>query len=78
MMRKFSKISYRAQRVRDLQRVVKTLSVRLKHQQSEVYEAQKRYGSFGYGRKYLNRMKVNCYQTKKVLQYYSRQLRYVK
>ena len=51
---------------------VQLLIERLKHQQSEVREAQKKLGSPGFSAAYLKRMVGNCAQTKKALAYYKK------
>lgn len=49
---------------------IKMLEERLKHQQSEVFDAELHYGEAGYPKEYAERMIANCKQTQKLLKQY--------
>ena len=54
----------------ETKRILRMLKTRLKHQQSEVKEAKKKFGTPGYTKAYLKRMQGNVCQTKKLIKKY--------
>lgn len=52
--------------------VITLLEKRLKHQQEEVDEANKKLGKAGFSKAYRDRMVANCNQTKRMLNYYKK------
>ena len=61
--------------IRQLKAGVKVLEERLKHQRSEVVQAEKRLGEPGYNKWYLSRMRRNCEATEKMLKGYQRAIK---
>jgi len=59
---------------KQLQKGIKVLKERLKHQRSEVVQAQKRLGEPGYNKWYLARMRRNCQATENMLNGYKKAL----